>query len=164
VSEAAFDLAGLYRRHAAEVRRFALHLSGDPSTAEDITSETFVRLYGAREREEIRSMRAYLLAIARNLYLQGRRGQRRTDEIHETLPDPAPSVERTRAARRELARTLDALQQLPELDRAALLLRAQEELPYDEIAAALGITPVAARVRIHRARARLAAILKETER
>ena len=55
-----------------------------------------------------------------------------------------------------LRRALADLQSLPEEARAALLLRA-EGLPYDEIAQALGITPGAAKVRVHRARTSLAA-------
>jgi RNA polymerase sigma-70 factor (ECF subfamily) len=47
------------------------------------------------------------------------------------------------------------LQRLAEVDRAALLMRAQGELSYEQIAAALGISVVAARVKVHRARLEL---------
>jgi RNA polymerase sigma-70 factor (ECF subfamily) len=50
-----------------------------------------------------------------------------------------------------------ALRQLPEVDRAALLMRAEDGLPYEEIAAALGLSVAAARVKVHRARLKLAA-------
>jgi RNA polymerase sigma-70 factor (ECF subfamily) len=53
-----------------------------------------------------------------------------------------------------------ALQTLPEIDRAAVLLRAEEGMSYDEVAAALGISPVAARVKVHRARLKLAKALR----
>jgi RNA polymerase sigma-70 factor (ECF subfamily) len=49
------------------------------------------------------------------------------------------------------------LADLPEVDRAALLMRAVGQLSYEETAAALGLSVGAARVRVHRARARLAA-------
>ena len=55
---------------------------------------------------------------------------------------------------------LAALQTLPEIDRAAVLLRAEEGMSYDEVAAALGISPVAARVKVHRARLKLAEALR----
>ena len=45
-------------------------------------------------------------------------------------------------------------------DRAAVLLRAEEGMSYDEVAAALGISPVAARVKVYRARLRLAEALR----
>jgi DNA-directed RNA polymerase specialized sigma24 family protein len=50
---------------------------------------------------------------------------------------------------------LAALQGLTEIDRAALLMRSLDELPYEEIAAALKITVTAARVKVHRARTML---------
>jgi RNA polymerase sigma-70 factor (ECF subfamily) len=55
---------------------------------------------------------------------------------------------------------LVALQTLPEIDRAAVLLRAEEGMSYEEVAAALGISPVAARVKVHRARLKLAEALR----
>ena len=60
--------------------------------------------------------------------------------------------------RQELETVLAELQKLQETDRAALLMRALDEMPYEEIAAALEITPAAARVKVHRARARLMAV------
>ena len=59
-------------------------------------------------------------------------------------------------AKAELQVVLEALQTLPEIDRAALLMRAEDGMPYEEIASALGVSPVAARVKVHRARLKLA--------
>ena len=153
------DLADVYRAHAADVHRFALFLSGDPTLADDIVAETFVRFWGARERVEHATVRAYLLTIARNLFLQERRGARkRRAELDDRLADPQPGPGRRAEARDDLGVTLAALQKLPEGDRAALLLRAGREMSYDEIAVTLGISNAAARVRVHRARLRLAAL------
>lgn len=58
----------------------------------------------------------------------------------------------------ELDRVLRALQEFPEVDRAALLMRADEGLPYEEIAAALGLPVATVKVKVHRARLRLAQI------
>ena len=66
------------------------------------------------------------------------------------------SPERRATARSELSRVLAELQELPEVDRAALLMRAEDQLPYEEIARALGLTLSATKVKIHRARLRLA--------
>jgi RNA polymerase sigma-70 factor (ECF subfamily) len=158
------EFATFYRDHAADVYRFALFLCGDRTLAEDIVSETFVRVWGARERVEIRTVRAYLLAIARNLYLHGLRRERRRADLDETVVDPGRRVDDTREARDELNRVLARLQELPEVDRSALLMRAEENLSYEEIAAALGISPVAARVKVHRARAKLSAAREEPGR
>ena len=59
------------------------------------------------------------------------------------------------SSRGELQVVLTELQALPEADRAAILLRAEEGLSYDEIGALLGLTPIAARVKVHRARTKL---------
>jgi RNA polymerase sigma-70 factor (ECF subfamily) len=149
------DFSGLYRAHAQDVHRFALFLSGDRELAEDLVSETFIRLWNARARVELATVRAYLFAIARNLYLQQLRGRRPRAPLDDELADARPGPAARAQARDELATTLAALQTLPEVDRAALLMRAGDELSYEEIAAALGLTPTAARVKVHRARLKL---------
>jgi RNA polymerase sigma-70 factor, ECF subfamily len=53
---------------------------------------------------------------------------------------------------------LAGLQKLPEVDRAALLMRAFEEMPYEEIARALGLSLAAVKVKVHRARLALAGL------
>ena len=150
------DFSGLYRAHARDVHRFALFLSGDPALADDLVAETFVRLWHARERVDLTTVRAYLFTIARNLFLRGRARAAPAVELAERRADPGPGPERTARARGELAAVLAALQVLPEIDRAALLMRADDGLSYDEIATALGLTPGAVRVKVHRARLRLA--------
>lgn len=152
------DFQTLYERHADAVYRFALYLSGDPMSAEDIVSETFIRVWDARERVELTTVRSYLLAIARNVFLHGKRSERRLLEMPESLPDPGPDVGERIERESELNAALAALQDLPEVDRAAVLLRVQE-VPYAEISTMLGLPAVAVRVRVHRARTRLARIV-----
>jgi RNA polymerase sigma-70 factor (ECF subfamily) len=145
----------LYQAHARPVYRFALFLSGDPDLAEDIVSETFIRLWHARERVDLVTVKAYLLAIARNLFLQQRRQAVRRVPLEDDHVDSRPGPEHLAAARGELDAVLRELQALPETDRAAILLRAEEGLSYQEIGALLRISPIAARVRVHRARTKL---------
>lgn len=152
------DLESLYRQHAGAVYRFALSLSGDRSMAEDITSETFIRLWTARDRLDLATVVGYLLTIARRLYLQGVSRDRRREPLMTEPADEGPSQADAAESRRELEAVLADLQKLPEPDRAALLLRAQEQMPYEQIACALGITPGAAKVKVHRARQRLFAL------
>lgn len=149
------DFSGLYRAHAADVHRFVLFLSGDRELAEDLVSETFIRLWNARARVELVTVRAYLFAIARNLHLQYLRGRKPRAPLDDEIADARPGPAARALARDELATTLAALQTLPEMDRAALLMRAGDDLSYEEIAAALGLTPTAARVKVHRARLKL---------
>ena len=63
------DFSELYRTHAKDVHRFVLFLSGDPVLADDILSETFIRLWHARGRVDLTTVKGYLLTIARNLFL-----------------------------------------------------------------------------------------------
>lgn len=150
------DFHTLYERYAADVNRFVLYLSADASLAEDITSETFVRAWTSPARIRAASVKAYLFTIARNVYRQVLRSERPRLDLDERLPDPAPDPQTTANGREQLGRVLTGLGELSEIDRAALLMRALDGLPYREIAASLGITLAAARVKVHRARLRLA--------
>jgi RNA polymerase sigma-70 factor, ECF subfamily len=157
------DIEALYQRYAGDVFRFALYLSGNRAEAEDIASETFVRVWKSGNDLRPPTVKAYLFAIARNLYVQDRRRQWRRSELSDALADQGPGPHAEAAARVELAAVLKALQSLPEVDRAALLMRAQDQMPYEEIAATLGLSLPAARVKVHRARVRLATLCGRKE-
>ena len=160
----AVDFEGLYEAHARDVHRFALFLSGDPALADDLVSETFIRLWSARTRLELSTVRASHFAIVRNLFLHERRRAGRTAELdgHPVDDRPGPAVRAE--SRSELRAVLALLQALPEADRAAVLMRAEGGLSYEEIAAVLGISLAAAKVKVHRARLRLAAAREEKTR
>jgi RNA polymerase sigma-70 factor (ECF subfamily) len=150
------EFSSLYRAYARDVHRFALFLSGDASLADDIVSETFVRAWHARSRLDLVTVKAYLFAIARNLYLQQRQRANRLGPLDDRVPDPSPGPHDRMRARLELDTALAALRQLPEIDRAAVLMRADDEMPYEEIARVLGISVSSAKVKVHRARLKLA--------
>lgn len=152
------EFEDLYRRYAPDVLRFALYLCGDPAEAEDIASETFVRVWTRRDDIRLPTVKAYLFTIARNLHRQGWRSRSRRSSIDETLTDATPGPHAQAEGRARLARILAALQELPEADRAAVLMRAQDGMTYEEIAAALGLSLAAVKVKVHRARLRLAAL------
>jgi RNA polymerase sigma-70 factor (ECF subfamily) len=148
----------LYKKHAPDVYRFALYLSGEHGEAQDITSEVFVRVWASSEPIRTATVKAYLFAIARNLFLQGLRKKSRHVALDEDLRDPQASPYAQAEEKAELAAVLAKLQKLPEIDRAALLMRAFDDMPYEEIARALGISLAAVKVKIHRARLALADI------
>jgi RNA polymerase sigma-70 factor (ECF subfamily) len=150
------EFEALYRRHATDVHRFALYLTGDRALAEDIVSETFVRVWTSPSDVRPATVKAYLFTIARRIFLDGRRRNARLAPLEDGHADQGPDPHARAAARDELERTLAALQTLPETDRAALLMRAQDGLPYEDIAASLGLSVAAAKVKVHRARVRLA--------
>ena len=150
----------LYQRYARDIFRFSLYLCGNREEAEDITSDTFVRAWTTAEIVET-SAKAYLLRIARNRYLEGLRRRRPHVEIDANLADSASGPFHAVEQQSDVKQVLRLLQQIPETDRVALLLHAQQEWPYQEIAAALGLSLAAVKVKIHRARLKLAQLRAE---
>ena len=143
----------LYVRHYRDVYRFALFLTGDPARAEDLASDTFVRALTARDRIREPTVRAYLLAITRNLYRdQLRRPVQPALELDERAPDGQPRADRRTESRSELRHLHRQLRYVAAGDRRALLLYAVRNLSYAEIAGRLGISTGAVKSRIARAR------------
>lgn len=151
-------LEQLYERHAADVRRFATYLSGDPTVADDITSETFLRAWNAVEPIREPTVKAYLFAIARNVYRDELRRRRRHVELDDQVASSSPRQDQQSETASTLEAVLRAARALPDVDRAALLMRAVDGLPYEEIARALGLPLSTAKVKVHRARLKLAAL------
>ena len=151
----AMDFQSLYERYGPAVRRFALFLCGDPTIADDITSETFVRVWPARGRIRELTVKSYLFAIARNVYRDVQRRTWRQTVLDAEGPDERVSVHTHVEQKEEVIAVLKALQGLPEVDRAILLMRALDDMTYEEIAGALDITASTAKVKAHRARAKL---------
>jgi len=149
------DIESLYQRYAPDVRRFALFLSGDPVMADEITSDTFVSAWLARERIRQPTVKSYLLAIARNLYRDMQRREARHTELDEHMTDKRISAQTHMEQSAEVRAVLAELQQLPEMDRTVLLMRALDEMPYEEIAETLGIPVATAKVKAYRARLKL---------
>ncbi|HKJ37771.1 MAG TPA: RNA polymerase sigma factor [Anaerolineales bacterium] len=147
----------IYERHSKDVYRYSYWLSGSAQDADDITSETFARAWVGREQIRTETVKAYLFTIARNLYLKGLRHIKRQADLDPRQADPKPAPEQLVESRLELDHAMQVIQSLPEIDRAAFLLRVQHELPYDEIARTLQLSLTSVKVKIHRARLKLAA-------
>jgi RNA polymerase sigma-70 factor (ECF subfamily) len=145
----------LYETYAPDVYRFALWLSGDDAEAGDVVSETFVRAWVRRATIRTETLKAYLLTIARNLYLERRRKRKREVALDDVYADPVTGPEEVVESRLELESIQSILQTLPEIDRAAFVLRVQHELPFAEIARVLEISLSAAKVKVHRVRKKL---------
>lgn len=156
------DVHDLYARYARDLFHFALALSGNRAEAEDLVADAFVRLWTAPGEIREETVRAYLFTIIRNLFRTRRRRGSRHVPLDETLPDPAAGHDERVGAALELARVRTQLASLTEGDRAALVMRGAGGRSYEDIAAALGISPGAARVRVHRARAQLAKSMGKT--
>lgn len=152
------DFSELYRKYAPDVLRFAVYLCGDRDEAEDITAETFARAWTSPEPIRAATVKGYLFTIARNLFLQGLRKRKRHVTLADDLPDPRTSPQARAEQLSELDAVIERLQALAEIDRAALVMRAVDEMSYEEIARALDISVAAAKVKVHRARLALADI------
>lgn len=157
------DFQGLYESHAADVYRFAFWLTGDRTEAEDVTSETFVRAWAKRDKIRTETLKAYLFAIARNVFLERRRKQSPQVALEDVYSDPSPGPDTLVESQIELARVQKILRTLPEIDRAAFILRVQHEMPYAEIARTLRVSLTAAKVKVHRVRKKLIAARSEME-
>ena len=149
------DIENLYECYAGDVRRFALYLCGDMVMADEITSDTFVRAWMAAGRIRQPTVKSYLFTIARNAYTDLLRRAARHTQLDENMRDTRISAQTQMEESAEVRAVLAALQQLPEMDRTVLLMRALDEMPYEEIAETLGIPVATARVKVYRARLKL---------
>ena len=151
------DFSGIYERYARDVHRFALYLCGNQALAEDLTTETFVRALCGPSDLRVDTVKAYLFAIARNLYRDTAARQNRLVSMEEVpeRKDHAPLTDRAIEGQQTLSAVLQAIQKLPEPQREALVLSVDQDLRYDQIGAILGCSVAAVKVRIHRARLEL---------
>ena len=142
----------LYDRYAERVLGYHRRRSGDEDAAHELTAETFAQawLVRARFRDECDGTAGpWLFGIARNVLLHSVRRHALEQSARERLGmqiEPPPAVpEET-----WLDGLDEALDALPDTQREAIRLRIEDDLEYDEVAATLGTTPAAARVRVHR--------------
>ena len=120
----------IYRTYSEDVYRFSCWLCGDPIEAEDIVSETFVRLWGSRDSLQVATIKAYLLTIARNVYVSRRRRSNRYEPLSESPQDKSPSPDEEAETKDERFRYLHFLDRVFRRDRWSRgnFLRARNEL------------------------------------
>jgi RNA polymerase sigma-70 factor (ECF subfamily) len=157
---AAFD--ALVRATYLDTYSLAHRLTGDDEDARDVTQEAYLRAYrGLRRFRGDAQFTTWLYRITANCASThlGRRRRHRHEELDDDLPvddlrpaaDPVGRAEH--GALRE--RVAEALRDLPPRLRAVVVLRDIYDLPHEAIAAELGISESAAKVRLHRARRKL---------
>jgi RNA polymerase sigma-70 factor, ECF subfamily len=155
----------LVQRYQHRVLNFIFSHTGDPHTAEDVAQEVFMRVYRASSDFEPRGkVSTWILKIAHNLCRNEVKRRMRRERLHHTLytqgRDAGGSVSSQEAGRHEHKMDLmPALQELPDNQRAALLLRVNEGLPYSEISRLLSVSVSSVESLIFRARTRLREIL-----
>ena len=171
----------LYRRRHPAIYRFALHMSGNPAMAEDVTQEVFMALIREPQRFDATrgSLSAFLFGIARN-HLRKRWEQERrlipiaaeVDELDELTRSAAHangnghgttvSFVRDFESRDTVGLVRRAISTLPEGYREVVILCELEEMSYEEAAAALDCPVGTVRSRLHRGRAILLEKLRDT--
>jgi RNA polymerase sigma factor (sigma-70 family) len=161
----------LYHRHADAVWRHAYRLTGSRTAAEDVLAATFLTAW--RRRFEVRfvadSARPWLLSVAGNEARTEWRRSVRHERLTRRVGGPPAVRDHSDAVvarlddRRRLHRVLAALHGLSAAHREVVELCMIAEVPQPEAARALGIPEATLRTRIHRARARLRALLGEEE-
>jgi len=152
----------VFDRHAGVVFRFLVRRVGR-ADADELLGETFRIAFERRHTFDLArpNARPWLYGIASNLVAKHRRSEARrlkaTARLAEERPaEPlADAVGASVDARRRLPVLVDAIADLPDGERDALLLYAWEDLSYEEIAVALAIPVGTVRSRLNRARARL---------
>lgn len=150
----------LFRRRQQNVYRFALHLTGSPAVADDVTQDVFITVIrdAARFEPGRATVAAWLCGIARNFVRRRLASEPETgplDGDDDTLPfvSPDPLGDLTQAEEIEALRR--AVLNLPLPYREAVVLCDLQEMPYAEVASALGCAVGTVRSRLHRGRALL---------
>lgn len=159
--EAAF--AALFARHAGRLYGYFTHRTGSRAQAEDLTQQTWLRVHHARQRFQVEArFLPWLYTIAANLGRSSARAHAREhltadgalpeeQALPQDLQEPGLS-ESHRAVRQ-------ALLSLPEGQREVILLHRFQGLDFAEIAAALGISEGAVKLRAHRGYQQLRVLL-----
>jgi RNA polymerase sigma-70 factor (ECF subfamily) len=160
----------LVERYQAQVYSLALRMVRRAEDAEDLTQETFVRMFRALSRyDPTRPFAAWLFTIASRLCIDHIRRrkvspisltQRERDSEEEyqiEVEDPGLKPDEVATHAEEERRTADLIAWLPPHYRIVVILRHQQDLSYQEIAEALNLPLGTVKARIHRARALLKA-------
>ena len=151
--------------HRSLLFTVAYEMLGSAADAEDVVQETWMRWadIGDAARDEVRDPRAYLVRIVTRQALNRLRtlARRREDYVGEWLPEPlltSPDVaEDVELAESVSIAMLTMLETLGSAERAVFVLREVFDVPYDEIAKAVGKSSAAVRQIAHRARRHMAA-------
>ena len=154
----------LYERYSTQIFRYCLHQLGSREEAEDAVQSTFLNAFRGIKRGIVPELEsAWLFKIAENVCLSRRRSAWRRNRVES--PTDFDVVEELTPAPSRLADELvglqDVLEQMPESQRRAILLREWQGLSYREIAVELELSQTAVETLIFRARRSLAKGLEE---
>jgi RNA polymerase sigma-70 factor (ECF subfamily) len=158
------SFALIVEEHSAAVYRLARSVVRDPALADDVTQDTFVKVWkhldGFRGES---SLRSWILRIAHNTAVSTLRTIRDSATDPSKLPELGDPIGTPRLVEGRLAvdDLREALEQLDDLTRSIVVLREVEGMSYDDIAATLDVPIPTVKTRLLRARRRLATMLDE---
>ncbi|MFV1948574.1 MAG: RNA polymerase sigma factor [Anaerolineales bacterium] len=152
--------AKLVEKYQRPVYSICYRMLGTPTAAEDAAQEAFIRAYQALDRyDSNRSFATWILSIASNYSIDQLRKKKvivlsMDNEKYGWMapPDPGPSPEKAALDKEKNALVQTILSDLPETDRAAVILQFWHDYSYDEIAETLGLSSSAVKSRLFRAR------------
>jgi len=144
----AFEI--LFHQHQARVYAWIVRIVRDAGIAEDLTIETFWRIYRARKRfDPARGFGPWARRIATNVAINGLKNLRPEESLStEALPSIEVDSDLQRHIRKQTER---AFRQLPARFQAVAIMALVDERPYEEISQALGISMGAVKTRVFRA-------------
>ncbi len=142
--------------HQRQVLRTAWRILGNPEDAQDATQDVFLRLYKYLDRiDPERDLAPWLYRITVNVCKDIAKKRPKTTELPDTLTVEDYNSERRLDVSAEIKVMSQALQTLPEKERAAIVLRDVEGLSTREVAEVLGSTETTVRSQISRARIKI---------
>jgi len=147
----------VYAANAGPILGYLLRRTANPDDAADVLAETFLTTW--RRLDDVPpgdEARLWLYGVARRLLANHQRGERRRTAASDRLRTQLVAGYQPPQFAGELAEIAAALRTLPEPDRELLALVAWEGLDHGQVAAVLGCSRNAVRIRLHRARHRLA--------
>jgi RNA polymerase sigma factor (sigma-70 family) len=160
--------AVLVERYKDAVQNLAYRMLSNPTEAEDVTQEVFVRAYTQlASYKPVHKFSTWLLSIASHLAIDQLRRRRFLALPLEDVPflewitDLGAGPEQSALEGEQQDEIQAYLQRLPSKYRAVIVLRYWYDFSYEEIAAALQLTPALVKARLHRARELLARYMKE---
>ncbi|HEU4393547.1 MAG TPA: RNA polymerase sigma factor [Solirubrobacterales bacterium] len=145
--------AAIYHRYHQDLYRYSLAIVGNPQDAQDALQNTMVKVLRALPGEERQiELKPWLYRIAHNESIELLRRRRPTEQLDPEQATRGSGLAEDAEARERLRRLISDLEQLPERQRGALVMRELAGLEFAEIGAALGTSAAVARQTLYEAR------------
>lgn len=144
----------IYDQYIEKIYRFIFLKVNSKETAEDLTSETFLKCWEAFKEKEIENPQAFLYQIARNLIVDHYRQKEKFQTVpieNNPISDPRQNLQEASNLNLEIERVRTALSKLKDEYQDVLIFYYLEGIPVRKIAKILDRTETATRVLIHRA-------------